>query len=194
MLRICTVDARGEQFRLVQLRGNLFVCTRQNGSCCCGWVEKGRMPFEPETLWASEWERRKIRNRVHLTFTGCLGPCAVGNNALIQLDGRSIWLKDLNDARLAPLVFDYIEALLTDSEARPPAALEDHIHQRYLSDEDEGSPVADDAFDRLDPVCLMDVDPSTARHTAEFGQRRYVFCAPSCRKLFLADPGAYIGG
>lgn len=42
------------------------------------------MPFDPGALWGNEWERRKTRNRIHLTFTGCLGPCAAGNNALRQ--------------------------------------------------------------------------------------------------------------
>ena len=79
--RLATIElaARGEDFRIVQLQGQLMVCTRQNGSCCCGWDEKGRMPFDPQVLWGDEWERRRIRNRVHLTFTGCLGPCALGN-------------------------------------------------------------------------------------------------------------------
>jgi Cu+-exporting ATPase len=42
----------------------------------------------------------------------------------------------------------------------------------------------------LDPVCLMDVDPATARHTAEYGGRTIAFCAPACKAQFLADPGA----
>ena len=98
------VAARGEEFRIVQLQGNLFVCSKAHGSCCCGRGEKGRMPFD-NALWGDEWERRKIRNKVHLTFSGCLGPCAVGNNALLQLHGRSIWLKDLNDPGLIPAFF-----------------------------------------------------------------------------------------
>ena len=76
------VSARGQDFRVVQVRGNLFVCSRENGSCCCGWDEKGRMPFD-NSLWSDEWERRAIRNRLHLTFTGCLGSCVSGNNALL---------------------------------------------------------------------------------------------------------------
>jgi cobaltochelatase CobN len=119
-IRAVTVEARGEAFKMVQLAGMLLVCARQHGSCCCGWDEKGRMPFAP-SLWGDEWERRKIRNRLHLTFTGCLGPCAVGNNALVQIHGRSIWLKDLNDARLIPALFDYIEAML-DAGRRPAAS------------------------------------------------------------------------
>src|SRR5215203_1414065 len=76
------LTAPGEDFRIVQLRGRILVCAKQNGSCCCGWDEKGRMPFDLQSLWADEWEPRRIRNRLHLSFTGCLGPCAVGNNAL----------------------------------------------------------------------------------------------------------------
>src|SRR6516165_1092476 len=111
-LSTVNLKARGEDFRIVQLQGQLMVCARQNGSCCCGWDEKGRMPFDPQTLWGDEWEGRKIRNRVHLTFTGCLGPCAVGNNALLVLHGRSIWLKDLNQQELASVVYDWIEDML----------------------------------------------------------------------------------
>src|SRR5207248_128958 len=111
-LSAITVDARGERFNIVQLKGNLFVCSREHGSCCCGWEEKGRLPFSP-SLWGDEWERRKIRNQLHLTFTGCLGPCAVGNNALLQIHGCSIWLKDLDDGRLVSAVFDYVETMLS---------------------------------------------------------------------------------
>jgi len=122
--RLATVKftARGEDFRIVQLQGQLLVCARQHGSCCCGWDEKGRMPFDPQALWGEEWERRKIRNRLHLTFTGCLGPCAVGNNALLVLHGRSIWLKDLNHQDLANAVYDWIDSMLAAGRILPPPA------------------------------------------------------------------------
>jgi YHS domain-containing protein len=194
------VQARGEDFRIIQLQGQLFVCTRQNGSCCCGWEEKGRFAFDPASLWGEEWERRKIRNRLHLTFTGCLGPCVAGNNALLQIHGRSIWLKDLNDPVLVPLVFEYAQAMLAAGRVLPaPEGLRDHVYERYLSPPDNAwFPLGDgciedgNALDHLDPVCLMDVDPATARHTAEYSGRTIVFCAPACRKLFLADPSAYV--
>jgi YHS domain-containing protein len=193
------VLARGEEFRIVQLQGNLFVCTRQNGSCCCGWTEKGRLPFEPQTMWGDEWERRRIRNRLHLTFTGCLGPCAVGNNALLQLFGRSIWLKDLNDPGVVPVVFDYAQAMLDAGRVLPPPeALRGHVYERYTAPPDAewesfGQPHdAGGGLDRLDPVCLMEVDPATARHTVEFEGQTIAFCAPACKKQFLADPKAYL--
>jgi YHS domain-containing protein len=197
-LRTVKVRARGEDFRLVQLAGNLFICAQQSGSCCCGHAEKGRLPFAP-SLWGDEWERRRIRNRLHLTFSGCLGPCAVGNNALLQLFGRSIWLKDLNDHALIPEVFDYAAAMLRAGRALPPpAALADHVYERFLpppdgayepcgSDSDAG-----DGLERLDPVCLMDVDPATAGQTVVYQGRTIAFCAPACKKQFLANPAAYL--
>jgi YHS domain-containing protein len=198
--RITTVKvrARGEDFRIVQLVGNLFVCTKQTGSCCCGWEEKGRMPFET-ALWSDEWERRRIRNQLHLTLSGCLGPCAAGNNALLQVFGRSIWLKDLNDPALVPAVFDYAQAMLAAGRVlSPPPALAEHVYERYLPPPEAAyEPLVegesdDGGLDRLDPVCLMDVDPATARHRVEYNGRTIVFCAPSCKKQFLADPEAYL--
>src|SRR5215211_1998873 len=170
--RISTVKvhARGEDFRIVRLQGSLFVCTRQNGSCCCGWEEKGRMPFEPD-LWGDEWERRRIRNRLHLAMSGCLGPCAAGNNALLLIHGRAIRLNDLNDPSLIPAVFDYAEAMLAAGHVLPPPpALSGHVYERYLPPPDNGAVSLfsndedTDGLERLDPVCLMDVDPATARH------------------------------
>lgn len=203
---VVRLHARGEDFKIVQLVGQLFVCTKANGSCCCGWDVKGRMPFD-NALWSEEWERRRIRDRVHLSFVGCLGPCAVGNNAMLILHGRTTWLKDLNDPALAPAVFDWIEAMLASGSVLPaPSALADHVWQRYLPAPDGAEPAFElagagvsgaadeDAFEGLDPVCLMAVDVATAKHRAEHEGRTYAFCAPSCKKMFVADPGSYLSG
>ncbi len=193
------VSARGQDYRVVQLTGNLFVCTKANGSCCCGWDEKGRMPFANE-LWSDEWERRKIRHRLHLTFTGCLGPCIAGNNALLQLHGRSIWLKDLNSPELVASVFDFAQQLLDAGNVLPPPpALVGHVYERYLPPPAEEwfelvptAPDSEDGLARLDPVCLMDVDPATAKHTVDYQGRVIAFCAPSCKKQFLSDPASFL--
>jgi YHS domain-containing protein len=197
--RTVRVRARGEDYRIVQVHGTLLVCSRANGNCCCGWTEKGRAPINYE-LYQEQWEGRKIRNKVHLSFTGCLGPCAVGNNALLQLFGQSIWFKDLNDDRLIVRIFDYIEAMLRAGRVlAPDADLAEHVYARYLpapaggevivagTEEDDGA-----GLERLDPVCLMDVDPATARWRSEYGGRTYAFCAPGCKKAFDRDPTAYV--
>jgi YHS domain-containing protein len=158
------------------------------------------MPFDPQRLWGKEWERRKIRNRVHLTFTGCLGPCAVGNNALLLLHGRSIWLKDLNQPELPFVVYDWIEDMLAAGRiVAPPDTLNGHVYDRFKPPPVEAYesvlPIANspvDGLDQVDPVCLMDVNPDTSKHTVEYAGRTIAFCAPSCKKQFLADPTAYI--
>jgi xanthine dehydrogenase accessory factor len=42
----------------------------------------------------------------------------------------------------------------------------------------------------IDPVCGMEVDQATARWTAERGGETFYFCAPGCRRAFLATPVA----
>ena len=41
----------------------------------------------------------------------------------------------------------------------------------------------------IDPICGMQVDVATARWTAERDGQTYYFCAPGCRKAFLAAAG-----
>jgi Cu+-exporting ATPase len=43
-----------------------------------------------------------------------------------------------------------------------------------------------------DPVCGMDVDPSTAEHTAEHGGKVFHFCSAGCWTIFFSDPGRYL--
>jgi P-type Cu+ transporter len=43
-----------------------------------------------------------------------------------------------------------------------------------------------------DPVCGMDVDPATARHTLEQEGHKYFFCSASCLEEFRADPPKYL--
>jgi Cu+-exporting ATPase len=43
-----------------------------------------------------------------------------------------------------------------------------------------------------DPVCGMDVDASTAKHTAQHNDQTYYFCAPGCKKAFEAEPEKYL--
>jgi xanthine dehydrogenase accessory factor len=43
----------------------------------------------------------------------------------------------------------------------------------------------------VDPVCHMQVDVATARHTAELDGVTYYFCCVNCRTRFLNDPQPY---
>jgi YHS domain-containing protein len=43
-----------------------------------------------------------------------------------------------------------------------------------------------------DPLCGMDVDPSSTNHTSECNGKTYYFCAPGCKKAFEAEPQKYL--
>ena len=98
----------GKLIKVVQKRGQLFVCAH---GCCCGKTERGFAPV-PEDLYHQEWERRKLRNKVHLTFSACLGPCSLANVALLLFDGTSTWFHSLNTAEQILELYEYIEARL----------------------------------------------------------------------------------
>lgn len=43
-----------------------------------------------------------------------------------------------------------------------------------------------------DPVCGMDVDPATAKHSSQHEGTSYYFCSEGCKKKFDADPAKYL--
>ncbi|MEF3275655.1 MAG: cobaltochelatase subunit CobN [Chloroflexus sp.] len=112
-------------------RGMLIVCAT---GCCCGHTERGFAPV-PVDLYHTEWERRRLRNRVHLSQGGCLGPCPLANVALLLMDGRPYWFHSLNDPALVPILYDFIEALLAaDRPLAPPPALAPHLFNGFAWD------------------------------------------------------------
>lgn len=111
--------ANGSRINVVPQRGQLFVCEL---GCCCGQTERDFAPLSHD-LYHTEWERRKLRNKVHLTFTACLGPCSVANVALLIFDGQSVWFHSLNSDDLVLALYDYIEEMLKAGHHLPPPAL-----------------------------------------------------------------------
>ena len=43
-----------------------------------------------------------------------------------------------------------------------------------------------------DPVCGMNVNPSTAKHTYEHAEKKYYFCCGGCAEKFKSDPARYL--
>ena len=110
----------GRPVNVARSRGQLFVCA---DACCCGRVEEG-MPAVPRALYHTEWERRRLRNIVHLTVGGCLGPCALANVALLLFDGRAFWFHSVNSEAIVLALYDYVEAMLdADGHLPPPPPL-----------------------------------------------------------------------
>lgn len=98
-------------------RGHLFVC---HAACCCGRTADGFAPV-PTHVYEREWLRRRLRNFVHLTIGGCLGPCALANVAMLLWDGRALWFRSLNSEALVVALFDYIQGMLEADAFLPPA-------------------------------------------------------------------------
>jgi nitrile hydratase accessory protein len=74
----------------------------------------------PAALYHEEWERRRLRNVVHLTIGGCLGPCALANVVLLMFDGQALWFQSMNSAGLVYALYDYVEDMLDAERVLPP--------------------------------------------------------------------------
>jgi nitrile hydratase accessory protein len=106
----------GRLVNVARPRGQLFVCA---SGCCCGRTEDGFPPV-PTALFHDEWERRRLRNVVHLTIGGCLGPCALANVVMLLFDGQALWFQSINAEELAIALYDFIERML-EADAVLPA-------------------------------------------------------------------------
>ena len=82
----------GRRIHVARMQGQLFVCA---DACCCGRVQDGYAPV-PRDLYHTEWERRGLRNRVHLTIGGCLGPCALANVIMLSVRRRQAWFHSMS--------------------------------------------------------------------------------------------------
>ena len=118
----------GKAINLVQRRGHLSYCYN---ACCCGRVDRG-YPAVPVDLYKSEWLRRKLRNVVHMTKGGCLGPCTLANVVTLLFDGRSTWFHSINSDWQVLAIFDYLDSLVVaDTYLAPPAELAEYVFQFY---------------------------------------------------------------
>ncbi|WP_255158024.1 cobaltochelatase subunit CobN [Siphonobacter sp. BAB-5385] len=118
----------GKAINLVQRRGHLSYCYN---ACCCGRTDRGYAPVLVD-VYKNEWLRRKMRNQVHLTKGGCLGPCTLANVATLLFDGHSVWFHSVNSEWHIKAIFDYIDRMLAaDCFLSPPAELAEFVFQYY---------------------------------------------------------------
>src|SRR5712692_1342224 len=110
--------ADGRRIHVARMLGQLFVCA---DGCCCGRVQDGYAPV-PRDLYHREWERRDLRNRVHLTIGGCLGPCALANVVMLLFDGRQAWFHSISSDEQVLALYDWIEAIVDAQTWSPPPA------------------------------------------------------------------------
>jgi cobaltochelatase CobN len=139
--RNLVVRPDGRPVNVARPRGQLFVCST---GCCCGRTEDGFAPVPAETFHR-EWERRRLRNLVHLTIGGCLGPCALANVVLLVFDGQAQWFHSVNSDALALDIYDHVERMLdADGCLPPPPALAPyHFTASAWQPRPDGQPVDD---------------------------------------------------
>jgi cobaltochelatase CobN len=118
IVRNMVTSAEGKLVNVARRPGHLFVCAL---GCCCGDTVHGSAPV-PTDLYHEEWERRRLRPHVHLTISGCLGPCPLANVAMLLYEGRSLWFHSLNSERQVLALYDYIESLVSAHAYLPPPA------------------------------------------------------------------------
>ena len=112
--------ADGTPVNVARFRGQLLVCAT---GCCCGRTADG-FAAVPTELFHAEWERRRLRNIVHLTIGGCLGPCALANVVMLLFDGQALWFHSVNSDATVLTLYDYIDAMLDADRVLPaPPAL-----------------------------------------------------------------------
>ena len=140
-MRNIVTRADGRRVHVARMQGQLFVCAE---ACCCWRVQDGYLPV-PRERYHAEWERRGLRNRVHLTIGGCLGPCALANVVMLLFDGRQAWFHSMStDAKVVAL-YDWIEELVRDEGwTRPPPVLAAcRFTASTWEDRPDGKPVDD---------------------------------------------------
>src|SRR5947208_15930006 len=108
--------ADGKLVNVARQLGQLFVCA--NG-CCCGDTTFGAAPSRKE-LHYEEWTRRRLRNRVHLNTSGCLGPCPLANVTLLLIDGHPTFFHSMNEEWQVFALWDYIDAQVAANRYLPP--------------------------------------------------------------------------
>ncbi len=118
IVRNIVTSAEGKLVNVARRPGHLFVCAL---GCCCGDTVHGSAPV-PTDLYHAEWERRRLRPHVHLTISGCLGPCPLANVAMLLYEGRSLWFHSLNSERQVLALYDYIESMVAARSYLPPPA------------------------------------------------------------------------
>ena len=127
--RTRVVRPDGKQVYLLRKRAHLLICAK---GCCCGRTDRGN-PVVPVDFYKKEYARRKLRQTVQLTMSGCVGPCPMLNVALLVFDGRPMWFQSINSEPQIIQLFDYIETMLAADSCLPtPPDLMDYRFDYYL--------------------------------------------------------------
>jgi predicted metal-binding protein len=112
-----------------QVLAQVNIC---NG-CCCGRTEKGRPPI-PLDFLKREWKSRKLLKRVHLSVTGCLGPCEIANVVCVMGPDGANWLGNLTEEHEFEALLGWAERCAEANQSLPlPQELDEKRFRRWQS-------------------------------------------------------------
>jgi cobaltochelatase CobN len=110
--------------------GQISIC---NG-CCCGQTQKGH-PEVPVEWLKQEWKYRGLLKRVHLSISGCLGPCDVPNVVLITSAEGTQWFAQISRRRQYEMLADWAEhSKMADRLLPLPREFDAHRLAAYRDD------------------------------------------------------------
>jgi hypothetical protein len=111
----------------LRVLGQLALCK----GCCCGNTERG-LPGVPVDRIKAIWKSEKLNRTIHLTISGCLGPCDVPNVALIITQEGQEWFAELEtDAHYEALVRWARACQEVGQIVARPAEMERHRLERF---------------------------------------------------------------
>lgn len=109
----------------------VLVCS----GCCCGRTDKGKPPVPVDWLKA-EWKRLGLLRSVHLTISGCLGPCDLCNVVCVAAAREWTWLGGLSTREQYAALVAWASASAAAGVLLPlPEALQPHRFERFLADD-----------------------------------------------------------
>lgn len=109
--------------------GQVVICL----GCCCGRVDKGH-PAVPVDWLKNQWRTRALAKKIHLTVSGCLGPCDASNVVLLLLGDNPLWLAGLESLAHYESIVAWASVCAENDAILPlPAILEPFRMERFHS-------------------------------------------------------------
>lgn len=114
----------------LRVLGQVALCK----GCCCGKTERG-LPDVPVDRIKAVWKAEKLNRTIHLTISGCLGPCDVPNVAVIVTPEGQEWFGQLETDADYDALIAWARACHDAGEiVARPAVLDSHRLRRFVGE------------------------------------------------------------
>jgi hypothetical protein len=109
------------------VHAQIMVCV----GCCCGNIAKGN-PAVPTDWLKMVWKSEKLHPYVHLTVSGCLGPCDVINVVAIITPTGQHWFGGIRDEGIYRSLYEWARMCKEADKLLPiPTVMEEFRFDRF---------------------------------------------------------------